>query len=353
MSATSAPTAPASAPSAAAPLRGTRPAGAAALVRSRPVQALAVAAVLLAGFALSRALGPSAWLGPFPDTAGQWLIARLDGVYAWIVANRNTSPLFLYGFNYISVGLGSAVVLVNQALTLLTWPGVVVLGTLATWRAAGWRTVPVVLAAFAVFGLAGLWAEAMTTLALIITSVLIALVIGVPLGILAGRSDGFDRLLRPVLDFMQIMPAFAYLMPMVLLFGIGNPSAAVATAVYAIPPAVRITALAIREVDPGAVEATTSLGSTPWQLLTKVQLPLARRTILLGINQTIMLAVSMVVIASVIGAGGLGDAIYQALSKVNVGQAVEAGTAIVLLAIALDRVTGAAGNGEGAGAGRG
>nr|WP_243742338.1 ABC transporter permease subunit [Actinorugispora endophytica] len=308
---------------------------------SRWTQALLVLAALLAGFAVLRgehafpALPEPFQIGPF-----------FDRVYDWVVANRNTSPLFLYGFNYLSVGLGSAVILVNQVLTLLTWPGVTVLGTFTAWRVAGPRTAALVLAAFAVFGLTGLWSEAMTTLALIITSVLLALLIGIPLGILAGRNEGFDAAIRPVLNFLQIMPAFAYLMPMLLLFGIGNPAAAVATTVYAFPPAVRITALAIRNVDKGAVEATTSLGSTSWQLLTKVQLPLARRTIMLGVNQTIMLAVSMVVIASVIGAGGLGDAIYQALNKVNVGQAFEAGLAIVLMAIALDRVTAAAGNRE-------
>ncbi|GAB3440044.1 ABC transporter permease subunit [Streptomonospora sediminis] len=337
-SATSPPAPPASSPGGSGP-------GAFAWARNRWVQAGAALAVLAAGFFAARALGSPAWLGTFPEATGQWLIARLDTVYEWIVANRNSSPLFLYGFNYVSVGLGSAVVLVNQALVLLTWPGVVVLGTLASWRAAGWRAALLVLATFAVFALTGLWNEAMTTLALIATSVLIALLIGIPLGIAAGRSDTVHRALRPILDFLQIMPAFAYLMPMLLLFGIGNPAAAVATFLYAIPPAVRITALAIRNVDAGAIEATTSLGSTPWQILTKVQLPMAKRTILLGVNQTIMLAVSMVVIASVIGAGGLGDAIYQALAKVNVGQAVEAGAAIVFMAIALDRVTGAAGDG--------
>ncbi|QVQ52201.1 ABC transporter permease subunit [Spiractinospora alimapuensis] len=306
----------------------------------------AVLGLLVVGFLVSRVLNVPAWLGPFPDAFGQALMARLDSVYEWVVTNRNNSPLFVYGFNYVSVGLGTAVVVITQALVLLTWPGVVLLGALATWRVAGWRVTLVVLAAFAVFGLTGLWYEAMTTLSLIITSVLIALVIGIPLGVWAGQSDRVHAAVRPVLDFMQIMPAFAYLLPFVLMFGISNPAAAVVTTVYAMPPVVRITAMAIRGVDQGAIEATTSLGSTPWQLLTKVRLPMAKRTILLGVNQTIMLAVSMVVIASVIGAGGLGDAIYQALAKVNVGQAFEAGLAIVMLAIAMDRVTGAAGHGE-------
>jgi glycine betaine/proline transport system permease protein len=321
------------------------PGALAGVVANRWVQALVAVAVLVGGFYAVRAVGGPAWAGPFPTGVGDRFMAWLDGVYAWIVQNRNDSPLFLYGFNYVSVGLGSAVVLINRALDLLTWVGVTAIGVLGAWRVAGWRVALLVLATFAVFALTGLWNESMTTLALIITSVLIALLLGVPLGILAGRSEAFHRGIRPVLDFMQIMPAFAYLLPFVLLFGIGNPAAAVVTAVYAIPPAVRITALGIREVPKGAVEATTSLGSTPWQVLTKVQLPMAKRTILLGVNQTIMLAVSMVVIASVIGAGGLGDAIYQALAKVNVGQAFQAGLAIVMLAIAMDRVTGAVGHG--------
>ncbi|OLT27126.1 choline ABC transporter permease [Nocardiopsis sp. CNR-923] len=307
--------------------------------------ALIAIALLVAGYYLSGWMGTPAWAGPFPSAVGEWLMARMDEAYLWIVLNRNESPLFLYGFNYVSVTLGSAVVLINQILHFLTWVGVTVAGVLVGWRVAGWRVALVVLATFAVFALTGLWNESMTTLALIITSVIAALLFGLPLGVLAGRSERFYRAIRPVLDFMQILPAFAYLLPFVLFFGIGNPAAVVVTAVYAMPPAVRITALAVREVDRGAVEATTSLGSTPWQVLTKVQLPMARRTILLGINQAIMLAVSMVVIASVIGAGGLGDAIYQALAKVNVGEAFQAGLAIVMLAIAMDRVTGAVGHG--------
>nr|WP_285758764.1 ABC transporter permease subunit [Nocardiopsis ansamitocini] len=298
-------------------------------------------AALLVGFAILRGQHS------FPDLPEAYQVGPFfDRIYDWVVANRNTSPLFLYGFNYLSVGLGSAVILINQVLTLLGWPGVVVLGVFTAWRVAGPRIAAFALATFLSFGLLGLWSEAMTTLSLIITSVLLALLVGIPLGILAGRSDGFNAAIRPVLDFLQVMPAFAYLMPMLLLFGIGNPAAAVATTIYAIPPAVRITAVGIRGVDPGALEAAASLGSTRWQLLTKVQLPLAKRTVFLAVNQTLMLAVSMVVIASVIGAGGLGDAIFQALNKVNVGQAFEAGLAIVLMAIALDRVTAAAGEGD-------
>lgn len=301
--------------------------------------------VLLAGVIVLVLIGYAALRRdfPFPGSLDIGVSPWLDRIYDWTVHNRDVSPLFLYGFNYISVGIGSLVSLVESLLTLLTWPGVVAVGVLAAARVAGARMAAGVAVAFGCFGVLGLWDESMATLALMLSAVLIALLIGIPIGIVAGRRDRFHRVVTPVLDFMQTMPSLAYLMPMVLLFGIGTPAAAVATVVYAIPPAVRITALAMRGVPTSAVEATTSMGSTGWQLLFKVQLPLAKRTILLGVNQTIMMAMSMVVVASIIGAGGLGDAIYQALSRVNVGAALQAGLAIVVLAIALDRVTHAAG----------
>ncbi|HEY3682570.1 MAG TPA: ABC transporter permease subunit [Streptosporangiaceae bacterium] len=303
----------------------------------RSVWAVGVLAVLVVGYAALHGAFP------FPSGLDIGLSPRLDAAYQWVVHNRDVSPLFLYGFNYISVGLGSLVTIVDNLLTAFTWPGVVAVGVVVAGRVAGWRMAVVTAVAFGLFGVLGLWDDSMTTLALMLSSVLIALIIGVPLGIVAGRVDRFQRIVTPILDFMQTMPSLAYLMPMVLLFGIGTPAASVATVVYAIPPAVRITALAIRGVPPAAVEATTSMGSTSSQLLFKVRLPLARRTILLAVNQTIMMAMSMVVVASIIGAGGLGDDIYQALSKVNVGTALQAGLAIVVLAVALDRVTNAAG----------
>ena len=298
---------------------------------------LAVLVVLVAGYFALRGRFP------FPTSLDVGLQGLLDDVYGWAVRNRDTSGLFLYGFNYISVGLGSLVAILTIVLTWLTWPGVLVVSVAIAWRAAGWRMALLTGVGFACFGLLGLWDDAMITLALMLASVLIALLIGVPVGVAAGRSDRFNAAVTPVLDFLQTMPSLAYLMPMVLLFGIGTPAAAGATIVYAIPPAVRITALAIRNVPGSAVEAAESLGSTRRQLLFKVRLPLARRTLLLAVNQTIMLAMSMVVIASIIGAGGLGDAIYQALSKVNVGAALQAGLAIVIMAIVVDRVTNAAG----------
>ena len=179
----------------------------------------------------------------------------------------------------------------------------------------------------------------METLALMLAAVVIAIVIGLPLGILAGRSDRATAILSPILDVMQIMPTLAYLVPVTALFFIGAAPAAVATLIYAIPPAVRITSLGIRGVPGTSVEAARSLGSTDRQVLSKVQLPLAMRAIGLGINQTIMLALSMVVITGLIGAPGLGRNLAIALSKVNVSQAFEAGLAIVILAIIMDRLT--------------
>ena len=315
-------------------------AGASAAPRRRARRgwlSLAVVVVLVVGYLALRGRFP------FPESFDVGLQGLLDDVYGWAVRNRDTSGLFLYGFNYISVGLGSLVAILTIVLTWLTWPGVLAAVVAIAWRAAGWRMALLTGVGFACFGILGLWDDAMITLALMLASVLIALLIGVPVGIAAGRSQRFNAAVTPVLDFLQTMPSLAYLMPMVLLFGIGTPAAAVATVVYAFPPAVRITALAIRNVPDSAVEAATSLGSTRRQLLFKVRLPLARRTLLLAVNQTIMLAMSMVVIASIIGAGGLGDAIYQALSKVNVGSALQAGLAIVIMAIVVDRVTNAAG----------
>ena len=185
----------------------------------------------------------------------------------------------------------------------------------------------------------GLWPETMNTMALIFTAVLIALLIGIPVGIWASKNDLVEKLVRPVLDFMQTMPAFVYLIPAVLFFQLGKVPGVISTLVFATPPAVRLTNLGIRQVPEEVKEAALAFGSNPRQMLFKVELPVALPTILAGVNQTIMLALSMVVIASLIGAGGLGQPVLVGIQQLNIGLGFEGGIAIVILAIFLDRIT--------------
>jgi len=204
---------------------------------------------------------------------------------------------------------------------------------------AGWRTTVLAVAGFLAFAVLGLWDESVDTLVLTLSAVLLSGLIGGPIGVLAARVPWLGAALRPVLDVMQIMPTFAYLAPMTLLFLIGEPAAVIATLIYAVPATIRITELGIREVSATTVEAATALGSTRWQLLSKVRLPMARKTIVLAVNQTIMMALSMVVITALIDAPGLGQNIMRALERVDVGAAFDAGLAIVIMAVVLDRVT--------------
>ena len=187
--------------------------------------------------------------------------------------------------------------------------------------------------------LVDLWQEAMTTLAMIFTAVIFCMIIGIPLGIAASRSIFFEAILRPILDVMQTIPSFVYLIPVVMLFGVGLVPGVVATIIFALPPIVRLTSLGIRQVGKGFKEAGASLGLNKFLILRKIEIPLAMKTIMAGVNQTLMLALSMVVIAALIGAGGLGLTVYVALGRLDIGAAVIGGTGIVILAIILDRIT--------------
>lgn len=199
----------------------------------------------------------------------------------------------------------------------------------------------------AVFSLAGLilienlgyWDNTMATLALVLTSAIISILVGIPVGILCAQRDRVQYVVTPVLDFMQTMPAFVYLIPAVTFFGLGVVPGVIASVIFAVPPTIRLTNLGIRQVPKDLVEAADAFGSTPKQKLLKVQLPLALPSIMAGINQTIMLSLSMVVIASMIGAQGLGADVYRAVTQIKIGQGFEAGLAIVILAILLDRIT--------------
>lgn len=223
------------------------------------------------------------------------------------------------------------------------WVVALVLAGLAFW-ARGWKLGLGAFVGFAVIDMVGQWGNAMDTLALVIIASAIALLIAIPLGIWAARNDSVSQLLRPVLDFMQTMPAFVYLIPTVVIFLTGEVPGIVATVIFALAPGVRFTELGIRQVDREVVEAGHAFGATEGRIMRQIQLPLALPTIMAGINQVIMLSLSMVVIAGMVGAVGLGSDVVRALQRVNISLGFEAGLAVVILAMFLDRVTSALGD---------
>ncbi|MEV1024496.1 ABC transporter permease subunit [Streptomyces sp. NPDC050264] len=299
---------------------------------------LAVAAAVLAPIVNAR------WSsGTWPGALTVDISEPLGKASDWIIDNRDSHPLFVYFLGHISNAIVISIRAVYLVLLAAGWAGVTAAAGLIAWRVAGWRLAASAVLAFLACGALGMWVPTVQTLALMVVAVFVSVVLGAVLGLAAGLSDRMYRALRPVLDTMQVFPAYAYLLPVVLVFGIGVPAAVLATVVYAAPPMARLTALGLRSADGGVMEAVASLGATGRQRLLTARLPLARRELLLGLNQTIMMALSMAVIASVIGAGGLGDRVYQALASVDVGAALAAGIPIVLLAVILDRVTGAAG----------
>lgn len=200
-----------------------------------------------------------------------------------------------------------------------------------------------VLLGLTLISLMGFWSQLIDTLVLVIVSTVIILLIGIPLGILCAKSPKTDATVRPILDFMQTMPAFVYLIPAILFFSVGDVPGVLATVIFSLPPAVRMTSLGIKEVPEDIIEASLAFGCTNSQMLYKVQIPLAMPTILAGVNQTIMLALSMVVICSMVGAGGLGESVYASIQQADMALGFEAGLSIVILAIILDRITQAVG----------
>ncbi len=273
------------------------------------------------------------WLNPFASVnlgIGTWA----DGIKGWAIANRESiQPVkqFLEGL------------IVRIEAALQATPPLVMLAILVliAWQAAGRRVAGVVLVCLLILGFLEptAWGLAMTTLAIVVASVIACALIGLPLGILAGKSDRFESVIRPVLDTMQTIPAFVYLVPVVMLIGIGNVSGVVVTIIFALPPLVRLTSLGIRSVNQSVVEAARAFGASPRQILLKVELPLATPTILAGLNQTIMLSLSMVVIASMIAVKGLGNEVLRAMGRLDAGKAIVGGLGIVMLAIVLDRIT--------------
>jgi glycine betaine/proline transport system permease protein len=249
--------------------------------------------------------------------------------------NQTLAPFF----TAISNGVESVIGAFENGLLLTPpWSMIIVLAALA-WGIAGRGVGIFTVLGFLLIDGMGLWIPTMQTLALVLASAIFALIVGFPLGVWASRNETVRKVIRPVLDFMQTMPAFVYLIPAVLFFQLGKVPGAMATVIFAMPPAVRLTILGIKQVPEEVMEAGHAFGATPRQTLFKIQLPIALPTILQGVNQTIMLALSMVVIAAMIGAGGLGQKVLKGITQLEIGLGFESGIAVVILAMFLDRIT--------------
>ncbi|RYF02415.1 MAG: proline/glycine betaine ABC transporter permease ProW [Comamonadaceae bacterium] len=251
----------------------------------------------------------------------------------WVVEN------FRPFFQSVRAPIDGTLTWVENVLTSVPTLGMIAIVGLLAWQFAGRALAVGTVISLLLVAMLGIWPEAMVTLSLVLTSLAFCVLIGLPLGILLASSDRAQRLMRPVLDAMQTTPAFVYLVPVVMLFGIGNVPGVVVTIVFALPPLVRLTNLGIRQVRPDLIEATRAYGASPMQMLFKVQLPLAMPSIMAGINQALMLSLSMVVIASMIAVGGLGQMVLRGIGRLDMGLATVGGLGIVLLAITLDRIT--------------
>jgi glycine betaine/proline transport system permease protein len=266
----------------------------------------------------------------FEIPLGDWVDSAVKG---WLVPN------FRDAFQAIQTPIELVLNNLDAALNAIPMPIFAIVLTAIALIQCGRGFAAFTLASFVFIDLIGVWPETMTTLAMILTAVIFCAVVGVPLGIAAARSDRFSGIIRPILDIMQTIPPFVYLVPIVMLFGVGMVPGIIATIIFALPPIIRLTNLGIRSVPGELVEAAYAFGSTNRQVLWEVQIPLALRTIMAGLNQTLMLALSMAVIAALIGAGGLGLTVYTGLGRLDVGAATEGGLGIVLLAIVIDRIT--------------
>lgn len=289
-----------------------------------------------AGLILYRRLAaePAAALVTFPQPKG-WDNATaktIDVAVDWMKINCEAF------FDAFTVGLRFVLTSIEAMLVVTPWPVVALAAVFMALRLSGPRAMIFTAVCLAYLGLFGFWQKSMETMALMATSVLICVVVGVPLGIVAAKSRRLNAVLEPVLDVMQTLPTFVYLIPAVAFFSIGKPPGVISTVIFALPSAVRLTALGIRQVPPHVREAAHAFGATPLQLLLKVELPLAIPSIRLGINQSIMMSLSMVVVAAMIGAGGLGLDVIRSLQHLKTGQGFLAGLAIVLCAMALDRM---------------
>lgn len=260
---------------------------------------------------------------------GQWVNHGVD----WLLSHFGSA------FDAFTVSVTNVTDSLRDGLGLLPWFVIILIFAVLAWRAKGWRlalgtTIGLVL----IYDLQ-LWSPFLDTLILVLIASLVSLIIGIPLGILAARGDRFHRVLSPVLDFMQTMPSFVYLIPALMFFSLGTVSAVFATVIFSMPPVIRLTDLGIRQVPEDLVEVGEAFGSSSSQMLFKIQLPLAMPTIMAGINQTMMLSLSMVVISAMIGAQGLGAGVLAGIAQMDIGKGFEYGLAVVILAMILDRLS--------------
>ena len=309
----------------------TRPSESAERIRKMAIIAAVLGIALLASFLVHNndVIGAL----KYPTNLGPELTGLLDGGFQWILVNGE------WFFDAISDNLKIALGKLRDFLVWIPWPVVVALIFLLGWRIASFAVGIASALGMVAIGLVNLWEPAMVTVAIMMVSVSIAIAFGIPMGILAASSNSVEKLIRPVLDGMQTMPSFVYLVPGIMLFGLGNVAAILATVLYALPPCIRLTNLGIRQVDPSVVEAGRSFGSSPFQLLYKVQIPMAVPTIMAGVNQTVMMALAMATIAAMVGAGGLGIEVLRSMGQLEEGEAFVAGTAIVIMAIIIDRIS--------------
>ena len=257
----------------------------------------------------------------------------IDEVIRWVTVSG------AWLFDGISTAINYALVYIEDFLKWIPWPAMVIALTLLAFAMGRWSLAAFTGVALLFIGFMDLWENTIDTIALMVVAVAISMAFGLPLGVMGARNRWADNLMRPVLDGMQTMPSFVYLIPGILFFGLGKPAGIFATIIYAVPPVIRLTNLGIRQVSPETVEAARSFGASPMQVLVKVQIPMALPTIMAGINQTTMMALAMVTIASMVAAGGLGDNVLRALQKNEPGNGAIAGLAIVFLAIVIDRLT--------------
>ena len=266
-------------------------------------------------------------IGQWVETVVDWLRDNLSGLFDFIT----------FVVRFLVDGL-------TDILLIIPIPAMIVVFALIGWLVRSWQMAVGTVLAFVFIIAMDLWIPTMQTLSLVLVATVVALAIAIPLGIWSARNDTVRTILKPVLDFMQTMPAFVYLIPAITFFSIGVVPGLVATVIFALPPGVRLTELGIRGVDSETVEAGQAFGATPSQILRGIQLPLATPTIMAGVNQVIMLALSMAVLAGIVGADGLGKIVVQSVSTVNLALGVEAGLGVVIIAVYLDRVTAALGN---------